>query len=100
MQPIKWPTVLEVVRALTPIRSALVESVRLNQLEGEARWWEVRLEVCEGGQWKIHTGDPEADFDSGGFWGTDHVGTRCSLAEVAQSLLEEAMDHYYVAGGV
>ena len=87
---IDFPTPDEVAEALTLIRDTLPNDPT------QDGWIEVRLQVMEGGDWSLHTGDPQADNDHGGFWGADHINYRADCRAAAHIMLEEARDQYYI----
>ena len=91
---IDFPTPDEVAEALTLIRDTLPNDPT------QDGWIEVRLQVMEGGDWSLHTGDPQADNDHGGFWGADHINYRADCRAAAHIMLEEARDQYLHPRGV
>ena len=98
----EFPTVTELERALVPVK---LEAKRLQAEAGDIDdttelYIEVRLQVCEDGGWQLHTGSAQFDDDHTGCWGHDHVGPESDLREVADGLIEEAMDQAYIAGEV
>ena len=90
MRGIEWPTVDEIAADLILIRNTQPK------VSGEDGWIDVRLQVMEDGDWSIHSGDSQYDTDHGGFWGCDSLNYQSDCREVAESLLEEAQDQYYI----
>ena len=57
---------------------------------------DVRLQVFEAGNWRLHSGDPQFDDDHTGYWGSGSlVKGRQNLTQLAQDLRDQAIDHWY-----
>jgi len=59
---------------------------------------DIRLQVCEGGSWLIHTGDSSYDQDHRGYWGASSIpgnNKRINSREVAKDLISQAEEQYY-----
>lgn len=97
MAELQFPTVDDLLDELREIREQ-AQSIHDLDPRDESKWIDVRLQVCEDGEWNIYTGDTQHDDDHGGYWGFDTIGPRSDIKEIAEGLIEEAKDQYYVHG--
>jgi hypothetical protein len=86
MAKVRFPTIPEVAR-------------ELRALNDEARdELDVRLQVTDDGDWRVHFGDPGYDQDHRGYWGAGSVpgrGRRFDSTGEARRLINEARDQQY-----
>lgn len=64
----------------------------------DERYWDIRLQVY-GGEYCIHTSDSSCDQDHRGYWGSSCIGPDTDCKELAQELLDQATDHYWMSQG-
>lgn len=87
---IKMPTVKEVAAELRAIKAD-----RWFDAEG---WVDVRLQVCKGGDWVVHSGDAQYDTDHTGFWGCSSLSSRSNCRDVARDLIDQCADEAAMCG--
>jgi hypothetical protein len=87
MSEADFPAAAEIVGAL--------ESIKAN-LDGD--YIDVRLQVFDGGDWAIRSGDPQYDLDHTGFWGCGSICEDTDCKVLAQELVDEASEAAAMAG--
>lgn len=85
----KLPSVRSIAIALAPIKTMATL---------DNKFMEVRIQLDEDGDWRLHTKPQESEDDHEGFWGHDIVDSKSDLQVVASNMLQEVMDHLYVHG--
>lgn len=71
-----------------------IQEFYLETFKADGSWVDVRLQVFDDGQWSIHSGDSSYDQDHRGHWGCGSLNHETDCDELAQELLDEAMDSY------
>lgn len=90
MAKLKFPSIADVARELRGINA---------NVEGDC---DVRLQVWDDGQWRVHYGDSSYDQDHRGFWGSSSVPgvnakgqvQRFDARAVAKDLIEQAREDF------
>lgn len=65
-------------------------------LEVDAPYLEVRLQVYPDCTWYLHAGDSQYDLDHRGFWGASSIHekmTRVEARDIARDLIDQCKEH-------
>jgi hypothetical protein len=60
--------------------------------EADDGWLDVRLQVTDGGEWAVRTGDSSYDLDHRGYWGCGSLSPRTNCRELAADLIGQCAD--------
>jgi len=91
-----FPTVEEVAAALESFRD---DTPKPPYVKNQDTYLDVRLQVNDNGEWDVYCGEWEGEDDEGGYWGHETINHKSDMMTVAESLLDEARDEFYVTGG-
>ncbi len=87
----KLPSVRSLALALTPIRTiAKTDNTCID----------VRLQVDDDGEWRIHIGEGSYDEDHEGWWGYELLDCDSDVVIAAQNMIDEICDHLYIHGAI
>lgn len=63
--------------------------------EDEIEVIEVRVQIFPDGSYEFHSGDPQYDTNHQGYWGYSDISPNTdNLTDVAEDMIEEALDEY------
>lgn len=83
----KLPSARALALALTPIKT-------MSKLDDVVI--DVRVQVDETGEWRLHTTPETADDDHSGFWGYERIDQDSDVTVVAASMIDEVKDQLYI----